>query len=297
MRAGYGDFVSLDGTLVPASEARVSVFDRGLLFAHAAYEVTAVMGGRLVDFDGHVRRLERTLAALAIPSAFTPSDWEAMHLDLLRANDLEEGIIYLQVTAGDYAGRDFAGPKELTPNIILFSEARRLIGEGAEKGVAAISCEDTRWSRRDLKTTQLLSQALAYRAAGEAGVLTAIMHEAGLVTEAASANLWIVTAEGEIVTRDLSASILAGITRGAVRGQALKAGLSVVERAFTLEELAGAREAFTSSAGALILPLVRIDGAEIGDGSPGPVTRRVQARYYDAIGIDVGRRAPWASVF
>jgi D-alanine transaminase len=296
MRTGYGDFVSLNGTLVPAHEARLSVFDRGLLFAHAAYEVTAVMGGRLVDFDGHVRRLERTLAALAIPSAFSASDWEAMHQDLLRANQLEEGIIYLQVTAGDYAGRDFSGPETLTPNIFLFSEARRLIGEGAEKGVAAISYEDTRWSRRDLKTTQLLSQALAYRAAREAGAFTAIMHEDGVVTEAASANLWIVTAKGEIVTRDLSSSILAGITRGAVREQAMKAGLDVVERAFSLEDLHAATEAFTSSAGALILPLVRIDDTKIGDGTPGLVTRGVQARYYDAIGIDVGRRAPWASV-
>ena len=294
MKAGYGDFVSLNGECVPATEARLPVFDRGLLFAHAAYEITAVMGGRLIDFDGHLRRLLRTLDGIAIPDPLGRDAWEAVHREVMAANGLEEGLIYLQVTAGDYAGRDFAGPKEMRPNIILFTEARRLIAEGAETGVAAISVDDTRWARRDLKTTQLLSQALAYRAAREAGCFTAIMHEGGVVTEAASANLWIVTEAGEVVTRNLSPAILAGITRSAVREQAHQADLKVVERAFTLEELHAATEAFTSSAGALILPLTALDGRPIGDGTPGPVTRGVQARYYRAIGVDVGRVAPWA---
>lgn len=288
---GLGDWVYLDGAFIRAEAARVSPFDRGFLFAQAAYEVTAVFNGRLIDFEPHLARLGRTLAGIEILPP--DEDLREVHEALMARNSLAEGLIYLQVTAGNQGLRDFAGPEDLAPTVFLFTDARPLIGSFAEHGIKVISLEDTRWKRRDMKTTQLLSQALAYRAARRAGATTAIMHEDGLVTEAASANAWIVTPEGTLVTRDLSRALLPGITRGSLLGLLRGAGLAVEERAFTLDEMHEAAEAFTSSTGVVIAPILSLDGAPIGSGQPGQVTRTVQRLYYEHIGADIAARAPW----
>jgi len=226
----------LNGAFCSAADARISVFDRGFLFAHAAYEVTAVYGGNLVDFGGHIARLGRTLAGIGIPNPLSGENWGKVHRDLIAYNALSEGLIYLQVTAGSYGLRDFAGPEEFEPTVFLYADARPLIGAAARDGIKVIFLEDTRWKRRDMKTTQLLSQALAYRAAREAGADTAFMVEDGRVTEAASANAWIVDEAGHLVTRDLSPSILPGITRAGVRDLLAGSGMRLVERAFTPDE-------------------------------------------------------------
>jgi len=283
----------LNGAFCPAADARISPFDRGFLFAHAAYEVTAVYGGHLVDFGGHMSRLGRTLAGIGIPNPLKGEGWGKVHRDLIDFNSLTEGLIYLQVTAGAYGMRDFAGPEEFEPTVFLYADARPLIGAAARDGIKAIFMDDTRWKRRDMKTTQLLSQALAYRAARDAGAETAFMVEDGRVTEAASANAWIVDDEGQLVTRDLSPSILPGITRAGVLDLLEGSGLHLVERAFTPDEALGAKEAFTTSAGAMIAPVVAIDGQAIGSGKPGPVTRQIQRLYYQAMGADVAAVAPW----
>jgi D-alanine transaminase len=285
--------IYVNGALRPLSEAAISPMDRGLLFAHAAYEVTAVYGGCCVDLDGHIARLTRTLAGIAIPDPLGPSGWEALHTELIVHNKLSEGLIYLQVTAGAYDSRDFAGPEAFEPTIFAYAEARPLIGPAARDGIRAIFLEDTRWKRRDMKTTQLLSQALAYRAARAAGADTALMLEDGRVTEAASANLWIVTGAGELVTRGLSPAILGGITRAGVIALAAGAGLTIAERAVTREEVVKAAEVFTTSAGAMISPVTHVDGHAIGDGKPGPVTRLVQRLYYEAMGAELAKAAPW----
>lgn len=284
-----GGWVLMGTQLVPADAARVPVFDRGLLFAHSAYEVTAVFNGRPIDPGAHFDRLARTLAALELPLPHDPETLHALQDALIGRNALNEGLVYLQVTAGDYGGRDFAGPLELRPQLFGFCTHKPLIGDAARDGIAAITLADERWKRRDLKTTQLLSQALAYRRARAAGAQTAVMHEEGLVTEAASANLWMVTPAGRLVTRDLSPAILAGVTRAAI----LESRLDVEERAFSLEEARSARELFTSSTGAMILPVVDLDGAPVGDGRPGRITRQVQRHYYTRIGARLAHRAPW----
>jgi len=283
----------LNGAFCPAADARISPFDRGFLFAHAAYEVTAVYGGHLVDFGGHMSRLSRTLAGIGIPDPLPGGGWGKVHRDLIDYNGLTEGLIYLQVTAGAYGLRDFAGPEEFEPTVFLYADARPLIGETARNGIRAVFLDDTRWKRRDMKTTQLLSQALAYRTAREAGADTAFLVEDGRVTEAASANAWIVDGEGQLVTRDLSPSILPGITRAGVLDLLEGSGLHLVERAFTPDEALAAEEAFTTSAGAMIAPVIAIDGQAIGDGRPGPVTRQIQRLYYQAMGADVAAVAPW----
>ncbi len=286
--------IYLNGALRPLPDATISPFDRGFLFAHAAYEVTAVYNGRCVDLAGHITRLMRTLEGIGIPDPLGRSGWETLHTELIVHNKLAEGLIYLQVTAGAYDSRDFAGPETFKPTIFAYAEARPLIGEAARDGLRAIFLEDTRWKRRDMKTTQLLSQALAYRAAKEQGADTAFMVEDGFVTEAASANLWIVTGAGELITRELSPSILGGITRAGVIALAAGAGLTITERAVTREEVVKAAEVFTSSAGAMISPVTHVDGQAIGTGRPGPVTRRVQRLYYEAMGADLAAAAPWA---
>lgn len=278
------DWIYLNGAFLPASEARISPFDRGFLFAQSVYEVTSVYAGKLIDFDLHMARLERSLAGVEI--AAPEIDFAAIHQDLITRNQLEEGLVYVQVTAGEHGPRDFYGPEQLTPSVFMFASHRELIGDVARDGLTAISQDDTRWKRRDYKTTQLVSQTLAYRAARRAGAVTAIMHEDGMITEAASANLWIVSEDGALVTRNLSSALLPGITRARV--QALFSDMDVQERAFSLEELRAAREAFTSSTGAMIAPLLSIDGHLIGGGTPGPITRKVQAAYYEFIGADVG---------
>lgn len=281
------NWVYLDGAYLPAEEARISPFDRGFLFAQAAYEVTAVYNGKLVDMDHHLARFKRTLEGIEIEQPEV--DLLAAHYELMARNELTEGLIYLQASAGDQGPRDYYGPETLKPSVFMFTTPKTLIGVKAEAGLTAISVLDTRWVRRDLKTTQLLSQTLAYRAARRAGADTAIMHEDGLVTEAASANLWIVTQAGELVTRDLSSALLPGITRGRLIDLLAAADMKIEERAFTLDELRQAKEAFTSSTGVVIAPVLKLDQHLIGKGVPGPITRRVQAAYYSYIGADLAQ--------
>ncbi|MEL6322993.1 MAG: aminotransferase class IV [Pseudomonadota bacterium] len=286
-----GRWVYMDDAFVQSDAARVSPFDRAYLFAHAAYEVTAVYNGKLIDWDGHVARLNRTLAGIEI---LVPDlDLKSLHEELIARNDLSEGLIYLQVSAGCHGPRDFVGPEDLIPSVFLFSSARALIGATAREGVSAVTTEDTRWTRRDMKTTQLLSQSLAYRAARRVGAFTAIMHEDGLVTEAASANVWIVRPDQTVQTRELSPALLPGITRDRVASLARNDGCTVLEAAFSLDEMREAPEVFTTSTGAVIVPVISIDGQAIGAGKPGPTTRRIQRLYYQHIGADVPAVAPW----
>lgn len=283
----HSNWVYLDGVYMLADEARISPFDRGYLFGQAAYEVTSVFNGKLIDFDLHMARFERTLQGIEV--AMPDMDLRQVHEELIARNGLNEGIVYLQATAGNTGPRDYYGPERLEPSIFMFAAHEQLVGEIARDGLTAISIEDTRWKRRDFKTTQLLSQTLAYRAARRAGAKTAIMHEDGLVTEAASANLWIVTRDGRLITRDLSPALLPGITRARLIDLLADHVAEIEERAFTLDELRGAAEAFTSSTGVVIAPLLSLDGCAIGDGRPGPVTRQVQSAYYRHIGADPDR--------
>lgn len=279
--------VHVNGAYVPESEAKVSIFDRGFLFADAVYEVTCVLDGKLVDFDGHMRRLARSLDALNLEAPVDPDALEAIHRELIARNDLREGLIYLQVTRGP-ADRDFAFPEDPRPSVVLFTQARALIDTpSAHDGIAIITVPDIRWGRRDIKTVQLLAPALCKMMAKKAGCHDAWMVEDGRVTEATSSNAYIVKDGGTIVTRDLSNAILHGITRSAVLALAAEAGIGIEERAFTVDEAREAGEAFMTAASAFVLPVVSIDGYTIGDGRPGPISRRLREIYL----IESRRRA------
>ncbi len=272
--------VHVNGEYLPEAEARVSVFDRGFLFADGVYEVTSVIDGKLVDFDGHAARLERSLGELEMDSPVTRAELLDIHRELVRRNDLTEGMIYLQITRGA-ADRDFAFPKDATPTIVLFTQAVPLIDRpSAQTGIKVISIPDLRWGRRDIKTVQLLYPSMGKMAAKKAGADDAWMVEEDHVTEGTSNNAWIVSG-GRIITRHLGNEILHGITRAAVLRMAREAQMTVEERAFTLAEAKAADEAFVTSASTFVTPVVEIDGAPVGEGTPGPVARRLREIYIE----------------
>ena len=274
--------VYVNGEYLPEEAAKISVFDRGFLFADAVYEVTSVLDGRLVDNRGHLARLRRSLEALRIPMPLDEDGIEAVQRTLIERNGLENGIVYLQITRGA-ADRDFPYPREATPSLVMFTQARPLIDvPAANNGIKVISVPDIRWARRDIKTVGLLAPVMAKQAALDAGVHDAWFVEDGQVTEGSSNNAYIVNADGRIVTRRLGNEILHGVTRATVLELSRQAQVEVEERAFTLEEAYAAREAFVTSASIFVLPVVEIDGRRIADGEPGPITRRLRALYIEA---------------
>jgi D-alanine transaminase len=271
--------VFVNGDYVPEAEARVSVFDRGFLFADGVYEVVSVLGGKLIDFDGHMARLRRSLDALGMEMPMAEAELLAMHRALLARNDLDEGMVYMQVTRGA-ADRDFVFPPEGTPRtVIAFTQAAPLVDKpSARNGIRVITAPDIRWGRRDIKTVQLLAPSLAKMAAKAAGADDAWMVEEGFVTEGTSNNAYIVAGD-TIITRDLSPSILHGITRVAVLRLAREAQMRLEERPFTVEEAKAADEAFITSASSFVTPVIEIDGLPIGSGAPGPVAARLREIY------------------
>jgi len=276
--------VFVNGEYLPETEATVSIFDRGFLMADGVYEVTSVLDGKLIDFDGHLARLERSLAELDMgkPDAF--DDLLEIHRELVRVNGIDEGLVYLQVTRGAAADRDFAfpDPDEVRPTLVLFTQSKPGLADSAQakQGIKVISIDDIRWGRRDIKTTQLLYPSMGKMMAKAAGADDAWMVEDGKVTEGTSNNAYIVTGN-RIVTRHLTNDILHGITRAAVLRFAREAQMEVEERGFTIEEAKAADEAFVTSASTFVMPVVEIDGQRLGDGTPGPVARRLREIYLE----------------
>ncbi len=271
--------VFLNGAYLPESEASVSVFDRGFLFADAVYEVTAVVDGRLVEFDAHCDRLSRSLRELRLECPRPRADLLAVHRELVARNRLREGLVYLQVSRGA-ADRDFAFPAKAEPTLLLFTQEKNLLDPpSARNGLRVLTLPDPRWQRRDIKTVQLLASSLARMDAQAAGKDDAWLVEDGLVTEATSSNAFIVSPDGVLVTRSLSSSILHGITRSAILEIAAALGLALEERPFPPQEARSAAEAFVTAATAFVTPVVEIDGVAIGNGKPGPVTRKLRQLY------------------
>ena len=275
--------VYVNGTYLPETEATVSIFDRGFLMADGVYEVTSVLGGKLIDFDGHAVRLARSLKELDMRAPVDKDELLAIHRELVRVNGIDEGLIYLQITRGSDGDRDFVFPAEDTePTIVLFTQNKPGLADNpaAKKGAKIISIEDIRWGRRDIKTVQLLYPSMGKMMAKKAGADDAWMIEDGFVTEGTSNNAYIVKGN-KIITRALSNDILHGITRAAVLRLAREAQMEVEERNFTIDEAKAADEAFTTSASAFVMPVVEIDGVALGNGTPGRVALRLREIYLD----------------
>jgi D-alanine transaminase len=272
----------VNGRFTPHAEAAVHIEDRGYQLADGIYEVWAVFDGRLSDAAGHFERLDRSLSELRIEPPMSRAALTVVLKETVRRNRVRDGLAYLQVTRG-VAPRDHAFPNPAVPASVVVTAKRvdRAAAEArAAKGAAVVTVPETRWARCDIKTIALLPNVLAKQQAREAGAVEAwFVDDLGLVTEGASSNAWIIDRDGVLRTRDTQANILRGITRKTLLGVVAEDGLKVEERPFTVEEAKAAREAFITGAGTLVLPIVRIDGAPVGDGVPGPVAKRLRQRY------------------
>lgn len=275
--------VHIDGKFLPADEARVSPFDRGFLMADGVYEVTSVMGGRLVDYDDHMARLGRSMSEMELRLDCGPERLLEIHRELVATNGVGEGGVYLQVTRGAPASRDFLwpDPAKVGPTLFLYAFNKALIDTPAARdGIRVKTVPDLRWHRRDIKTVQLLYSSAAKSQAHAEGFDDVWMTEDGTVTEGSSSNTHILLG-GRLVTRPLSAAILPGITRAALLRYAAEAGIEVEERPFSVAEAQAAEEAFGTSSTSLVQPIVAIDGVAIGKGVPGPGTARLREIYIE----------------
>ena len=276
--------VYVNGDYLPEEEATVSIFDRAFLMGDGVYEVTSVLGGKLIDFDGHAKRLARSLSELDMAQPCTMDELLEIHRELIVKNEITDGVIYLQVTRGSAGDRDFVfpDPELVKPTLVLFTQSKPGLDKDpkALKGTKVISVPDIRWHRRDIKTVQLLYPSMAKMMAKKAGADDAWLVEDGFVTEGSSNNAYIVKGN-KIITRALSNDILHGITRAAVLRFATEAQYEVEERNFTIEEAKEADEAFTTSASAFVMPVVEIDGVKLGDGTPGAVAPRLREIYLE----------------
>lgn len=263
----------VNGQYVPHADAWVHVEDRGYQFADGVYEVIAVIDGVLIDKAAHIDRLGRSLDALAMNWPVARAALRLIIDQVVRRNRVRNGKVYLQVSRG-VAPRDFAIPQDGVSSLVVTASALPPFDlEKAGQGIAVITVPDQRWARRDIKTINLLPASLAKQQALDAGVTEAWMVDPdGTVTEGTSCNAWIVTAPGVLVTRQLSSHILGGVTRASLIDLAKAQGVTVEERPFTVDEAKTAREAFNTSSTVMLKPVVRIDGAPVGNGDVGPLT-------------------------
>lgn len=271
--------VYINGEFKKEDEAKVSVFDRGLLFSDSLYEVTTVINGKLIDFNNHMKRLDRSMTELKFKKLLNHEDILAFHRKLIELNNLKEGMIYLQVTRG-VADRSFDMPKdEIKPTVLAFTQEKIIIdSESAKNGIKVMTLDDMRWKRCDIKTTQLLYASMAKTEATEKGFDDAWMIRQGYITEGSSSNAWII--KGKIImTRHSDNLILSGITRDAIFKCAKDLGYEVVTKNISLQDAQSAHEAFITSATACVMPVVKINTNQIGDGKPGKFVTALRAEY------------------
>ena len=273
--------VYLNGDYLPADEAKISIFDRAVNFGDAVYEVAGVLDGRLVDFAHHMQRFANSLKQLSIEAPLTDAEVQGAFHRLVSLNELDEGLVYMQVTRG-VAERDFVWPEGTTPNVFMFTQAKTSSeNEAAESGVSLASAPDIRWARRDIKSVNLLGQVLAKKYAHDAGAYEALMVDPdGFVTECGSTSFFILR-DDLVMTRPLNNDILPGVTRRAVIALCASNGLRLEERRFSFADALDADEAFISGASSYVLPVVKIDDRVIGNGRPGELTRRMREIYLD----------------
>lgn len=270
--------VYVNGTFVPEEQAKISVFDRGFIFGDGVYEVVPVISGKLVDKQYFLERLDRSLDELSIAWPCTKQEYMEVMEQLVESNQLTEGVVYSQVTRG-IADRDFPFPENVSPSFVAFTSNMELLDNPLVKsGIHVITTPDLRWKRRDIKSVNLLGQVLAKQDAITRGGHEGWMVEDGIVTEGVSSSAYIVK-NATIITRPLSNAILPGIRRRTLLEIASNVGIDVEERIFTIEEALAADEAFISSAATMTLGVVSIDGHQIGNGTPGPVTIRLRELY------------------
>ena len=273
----------MNGKFFSKKEARISVFDRGFLFSDSVYEVSAVIGGSLVDWQEHFARLIRSLDHLNIVNNFQEEDFYQIQKKLIKENDLEEGLCYIQVTRG-IAERDFNFAKNsLLPTVVIFTQEKLILSNPASKvGIKIITVPDDRWRRRDIKTTQLLAQSLAKTYAIQKGVDDSLLVQDGFINECSSSNVFIIK-EKNIITPNLSNDILGGITRSSLIKFCKKNNIEIKEQKISVDDMMDAQEVFLTSSTGFVLPVIDIDGRQVGNGLVGDRVKEIQRIYIEQI--------------
>jgi D-alanine transaminase len=276
--------IYVNGSYKPYANAYIHAEDRGFQFADSVYEVIEVLGHKLVDATRHLTRLERSLSELQMSSPMSRGALLHVIATAVVRNRVRDGLVYLQVSRGE-GPRDFALPAANTVAPTLVVIARSLqqskIAALADTGITIKTMPDMRWGRCDIKTVMLLPACLAKDEAKKGGAREVWFTDAtSNITEGASSNAWIVTSTGTLVTRPLDERILGGVTRATLFDCAAAQQLKVEQRSFTLAEAYAAREAFITAATNTVMPVVAIDGRPVGDGRPGPITRRLRAQFH-----------------
>lgn len=287
MKNSQNRIVYVNGEFVSEDDAVISVFDRGFIFGDGVYEVVPVINGKLVDKEYFLERLNRSLDELSIAWPCRKEQYMEVLNELISRNNLQEGIVYSQVTRGA-ADRDFPFPLDSIPSFVAFTSVMELLNNSEiETGISVVTTEDLRWKRRDIKSVNLLGQVLAKQDAISRNAAEGWMVEDGIVTEGVSSSAYIIK-NNILITRPLSNLILPGIRRRTLLEIAKGAGILVNERAFTVDEAQVADEAFISSATTMALAVISIDGQTIGDGKPGPITQRLRALYQKRVLEEAG---------
>ena len=276
----------VNGRYIPHRDAAVHVEDRGYQFADGVYEVVPVISGRLIDEALHLDRLERSLGELRIDMPMTRAAFRVVLRETLRRNRITSGLLYFQVTRG-VAPRDHPFPSTaVRPAVVVTAKPLSFAAADAraKDGVKAVTLDDIRWGRCDVKSTALLANVLAKQTAREQGGYEAILVDnEGFVTEGSSTNVWIADREGRLITRDLSKAILPGVTRAQLIRKLKDKGHEIVERKFTLEELKSAREVFLTSSSSFVMPVTQVDDQVIANGRPGSISADLRAFYQHSI--------------
>ena len=273
--------VYLNGEYLPEDEAKISIFDRGVLFGDAIYEVGGVIDGKIISFESHMQRYHRSLAELQIPEPLTEDEVLAAFRKLVELNGIDEGLVYMEITRGA-ADREFVWQDNLKPTVFMFTQQKPDDeNHKVNTGVILKSVDDIRWARRDIKSVNLLGQVLAKKIAHDAGAFEALMIDGdAFVTECGSMSFFMVKGD-QILTRPLNNNILSGITRKSLFTLCERHNINLVERKFTLAEALEADEAMISGASSYVIPVSIIDGQKIGSGKPGPWFQRLYDIYVD----------------
>jgi D-alanine transaminase len=279
-----GRIAYVNGSYVPKSQAVVHIEDRGYQFGDGVYEVCEIHAGALIDEERHLTRLKRSLAELQIAPPLADGALQIVLREVIRRNRVRDGYVYLQVTRGVAPREHVFPPNSVRPSLVVTARATdpRKNAATAAAGIAVLTQLDIRWKRVDIKTIGLLPNVLARQAAKEKGAQEAwLVDEAGIVKEGAASNAWIIDQAGTIITRQIDNAILSGVTRNTLLDLIGREGLRLEERPFSLTEAKAAREAFVTGATSLVMPVVSIDGAPVGDGKPGPLAQRLRALFHD----------------
>ena len=271
-------FVYLNSKFIKFKDAKIHIEDRGLQFSDSVYEVVAFYNQQLIDFEFHIKRLKYSLKELKKKYFVNKDKLKKIFNKIINLNKIKNGIIYLQITRG-VQQRNHAYKNNLTPNLIIYSINKKFnLPNKNFKGVNAITFNDLRWKRRDIKSVSLLANVLAKKEALNKKAYEAILIDNGKITEATSSNVWIVK-NNKLITHPSNTDILKGITRESVKKLIKTNKLQLIEKSFTIKQLYNADEVFITSSTNLVTPILKIDSKIINKGKIGNISLQLAKLY------------------